>query len=286
MTVLQERPAVLARRRSWLPRSAPLTVVAVGCVVLFALAGLLAPIVATHNPFAVSPQILQSPSGAHLLGTDELGKDIFSQLVHGARASLTIGLAAGLGSLLIGLVVGGIAGYAGGAVDSALMRVAEVFQILPAMIVALVIVAVIGRGTGLTALAVIVALWPQAARIVRGQYLQLRGAEFVDAARLARTPAWRIIAVEIFPVAFPPAGVQAALDVGRGMLLESSLSFLGLGDPNSASWGAVLRRAQPYLSEAWWFSVPAGLCVVLMVLSFNIIGDALGSSGTAGRRSL
>jgi peptide/nickel transport system permease protein len=257
-----------------------------GCVALFALAALFAPIVATHDPFAVSPEILEAPGAAHLLGTDDLGKDLFSQLVHGARVSLTIGLAAGLGSLLIGMVVGGIAGFAGGTVDTVLMRVAEVFQILPAMIVALVIVAVIGRGTGLTAAAVVIALWPQAARIVRGQYLQLRRTEFVDAARLAGTPSWRIVSFEIFPVAFPPAGVQAALDVGRGMLLEASLSFLGLGDPNSASWGAVLRRAQPYLADAWWFSIPAGLCVVLMVLSFNIIGDALGSRGTAGRRSL
>jgi peptide/nickel transport system permease protein len=264
----------------------PLTIVAFSLVAIFTLAALFAPLVAPQDPFAVSISILEPPSAAHWLGTDDVGKDIFSELVYGARVSLFVGLAAGLGSLLLGLVVGGVAGYVGGAVDNALMRFAEIFQIMPAMLIALVIVAVIGRNSTLTAVAVIVALWPQSARIVRSQFLALRHTEFVDAARLAGTPAWRIIAVEIFPVAFAPAGVQAALDVGRGMLLEAGLSFLGLGDPSSVSWGAVLRRAQPFLADAWWFSVPAGICIALMVLSFNVIGDGLGNRGTIGRRAL
>ncbi|WP_037365996.1 ABC transporter permease [Nakamurella lactea] len=273
------------RQRRW-RRPSVLTTIALVLVVLFALAALLAPLISPYDPFAISEAILEGPSSAHLLGTDDVGKDIASQLIYGARVSLFVGIAAGLGSLVIGLIVGGIAGYVGGAVDNMLMRFAEVFQIMPAMLVALVIVAVIGRNSTLTALAVIIALWPQSARIVRSQFLNLRTAEFVDAARISGTPAWRIIAFEIFPVAFAPAGVQASLDVGRGMLLEAGLSFLGLGDPTTSSWGGVLRRAQPYLSDAWWFSVPAGICIALMVLSFNVIGDALGNRGNNGRRAL
>ncbi|RIQ34051.1 ABC transporter permease [Jiangella rhizosphaerae] len=264
----------------------PTTVAAIAIVVLFALVALLAPLIAPYDPFAVSPRILEGPSADHLLGTDDTGKDILSQLIYGARVSLLIGLAAGLGSLVLGIVVGGIAGYVGGAVDNVLMRIAEIFQIMPAMLIALVIVAVIGRNTTLIAAAVIIALWPQSARIVRSQFLALRRAEFVDAARISGTPAWRIIALEIFPVAFAPAAVQAALDIGRGMLLEAGLSFLGLGDPSTSSWGGVLRRAQPFLTDAWWFSVPAGVCIALMVLSFNLIGDAMGRRGTQGRRAL
>jgi peptide/nickel transport system permease protein len=270
------------RLRAW----NPLTVIAVALVAIFAVAGILAPLIVPYDPFAVSANVLQSPSAAHLLGTDDVGKDVFSSIVYGARVSLLVGISAGLGSLVIGLLVGGTAGYVGGAVDNVLMRVAEVFQIMPAMLVALVIVAVLGRSSTLTALAVIIAIWPQSARIVRSQFLSLRSSEFVDAARISGTPAWRIITLEVFPVAFAPAAVQAALDVGRGMLLEAGLSFLGLGDPNAASWGSLLRRAQPFLADAWWFSVPAGVCIALMVLSFNLIGDAMGRKGTAGRRAL
>ncbi|MFD5226756.1 ABC transporter permease [Microbacterium sp. NPDC058342] len=280
--IVVQRAARKVRRN----RLNALTIGAIVIVAVFALAALFAPLIAPFDPFAISNDILEEPSSVHWLGTDDVGKDLFSQIVHGARVSLFIGVAAGLGSLLVGLLVGGIAGYVGGAVDNILMRIAEVFQIMPAMLIALVIVAVIGRDSTLTAVAVILAIWPQSARIVRGQFLALRSSEFVDAARLAATPAWRIILFEIFPLVIPAAAVQAALDVGRGMLLEAGLSFLGLGDPTTASWGAVLRRAQPYLADAWWFSIPAGICIALMVLCFNVIGDAAGSRGSAGRRAL
>lgn len=276
----------MTRKGRWGRRSKPMTTAAVVLVAIFTLAAILAPWISPYDPFAISPNILQPPSAEHWLGTDDVGKDILSQIIYGARVSLFIGVAAGLGSLVIGLIVGGIAGYVGGAVDNVLMRVAEVFQIMPAMLIALVIVAVIGRDSTLTAVAVILAIWPQSARIVRGQFLSLRSSEFVDAARISGTPAWRIILLEIFPLVIPAAAVQAALDVGRGMLLEAGLSFLGLGDPTTASWGAILRRAQPYLADAWWFSIPAGICIALMVLCFNIIGDAAGNRGTGGRRAL
>ncbi|SDT16957.1 ABC transporter permease [Jiangella sp. DSM 45060] len=282
-TATTTKPSRLQRLR--LGRG-PLTIAAIAIVVLFALVALFAPLIAPYDPFAVSERILHAPSADHLLGTDDTGKDILSQLIYGARVSLLIGLAAGLGSLVLGIIVGGIAGYVGGAVDNVLMRIAEMFQIMPAMLIALVIVAVIGRNTTLIAAAVVIALWPQSARIVRSQFLALRRAEFVDAARISSTPAWRIIALEIFPVAFAPAAVQAALDIGRGMLLEAGLSFLGLGDPSTSSWGGVLRRAQPFLTDAWWFSVPAGVCIALMVLSFNLIGDSMGRRGNQGRRAL
>ncbi|QMU95912.1 ABC transporter permease [Microbacterium esteraromaticum] len=280
--IVVQRAARKVRRN----RPNALTIGAIITVGLFALAALLAPVIAPIDPFAISNDILEPPSASHWLGTDDVGKDLFSQIVYGARVSLFIGIAAGLGSLVVGLLVGGIAGYVGGAVDNILMRIAEVFQIMPAMLIALVIVAVIGRDSTLTAVAVILAIWPQSARIVRGQFLALRSSEFVDAARISATPSWRIILLEIFPLVIPAAAVQAALDVGRGMLLEAGLSFLGLGDPTTASWGAVLRRAQPYLADAWWFSIPAGICIAIMVLCFNVIGDAAGNRGSAGRRAL
>ncbi|MFV0462067.1 MAG: ABC transporter permease [Nostocoides sp.] len=266
--------------------SGPMTVIAAAMILVFAAIAVFAPALAPYDPFQVSRDVLQAPSAAHLLGTDDVGKDILSQLIYGARVSLFVGLATGLGSLVVGVIVGGIAGYVGGWVDNVLMRIAEVFQVMPAMLIAIVIVAVIGRSVFLTALAVIIAVWPQSARIVRSQFISLRNTEFVDAARISGTPVLRIILVEILLVAFPPIIVQAALDVGRGMLLEAGLSFLGLGDPNTSSWGGLLRDAQPYLSDAWWFSIPAGICIALMVLSFNLLGDSLSRRGTAGRRAL
>lgn len=283
-TPLATAPAPAVRSR--LLRGRVPALVAATVIAAFAVVALLADVIAPYDPFGVSRSLLEAPGAAHLLGTDDLGKDVLSQLVYGARTSLFIGIAAGAGSFVLGAIVGGIAGYVGGVVDTVLMRVAEMFQILPAMLIALVIVAVIGRSTTLTAVAVVIALWPQSARIIRSQFLALRRKEFVEAARISGTPGWRIILVEILPVAIAPAAVQVALDVGRGMLLEASLSFLGLGDPNAPSWGAVLRRAQPYLVDAWWLSIPAGICIALMVLAFNVLGESFGKSGSAGRRAM
>lgn len=248
------------------------------CAIVLAVivvASVLAPWIAPYEPLALSREMVEGPSSGHWLGTDDLGRDVLSHIIHGGRVSLVVGVAAGLGSLVIGTIVGAVSGYFGGWVDTALMRFTEIFQVMPTLIIALVIVAVLGRGAGYTSVAVVVAVWPQAARVLRSQFLQLRESEFVEASRIAGMRWYEVAFRVILPVAIPPLVVQATLDLGRGILLEAGLSFLGLGDPSAPSWGAMLRRAQPYLDEAWWLSIPAGLAIFAAVFCVNILGDAL-----------
>lgn len=247
---------------------------AVGLVVLglIILASVFAPLIARYDPRAVTSLLTTPPSGAHWLGTDVVGKDVFSNLVYGGRISLTIGLMTGVGVFVIGVVVGATAGYFGGKVDSVLMRITEVFQVIPSLVLALVAVATLGRGIYYTALAITLAIWPQVARIVRAQFLSIKTLDMVAAAQTIGFRSGRIIFVEILPLALPAIIVQVTIDIGSAILIESGLSFLGLGDPNLPSWGTMLQTAQADLS-AWWMSVPPGLAILVVVLAINFVGD-------------
>lgn len=259
---------------------------ALGVLVVVALIAIGADVIAPHDPRSVSPLLLQGPSADHWLGTDDLGRDVLSGLIYGARISLLVGFTAGVGALLIGVLVGAVAGYYRGAVDNVLMRVAEIFQVMPSFILALVIVALLGRSIVLLSVAIVVAVWPQSARLVRGQMLSVRGSDLVLASKSLGYRGPRIIFLELLPGILAPVLVQATLDVGRAILLEAGLSFLGLGDPNFVSWGEMLQRAQPYLATAWWMSVPAGGAILLVVLSVNVLGDGLNDRLNPRRRNL
>jgi peptide/nickel transport system permease protein len=219
----------------------------------------------------------------HALGTDEVGRDLLSRLLFGARISLTVGLFAVIMEVLIGATLGAIAGYYGGWIDSALMRLTDVFLSIPLLPLLLVLTAIVAASSAKAALSfgliviIIGALsWPPVARLVRASFLSLREREFAEAARAIGNNDARIIFRHLLPNAVAPIVVQATLDVANVIILESTLSFLGWGiQPPTASWGNMLANAQSNLSIAWWAAVFPGLCILVTVLAINYIGDGL-----------
>ena len=249
----------------------------VGLVIVasFILTALIGPIAWPHDPIRVSGDLLLGPSLDHPFGTDNVGRDVLALVIAGASLSLTVGLFAAAGSLLVGGLVGSLAGYVGGKVDAILMRVSEFFQVMPAFLLALVIVAIMGSNVWLVIFAITLTIWPQTARLMRAQFLSLREREFVLSARALGFSHTHIIRKEIIPNAMAPVIVQGSLDTGHAILIEAGLAFLGLGDPNVQSWGEMLQRSQIYLLSAWWMSIFPGLAIFLVVLAVNLIGDGL-----------
>jgi peptide/nickel transport system permease protein len=210
-----------------------------------------------------------------MLGTDALGRDVLSGLFHGARVSLLVGLVSTVVALSIGIPIGALAGYYGGLVDDGLMRFTEFFQTIPSFALAIVLLAIFQPSLGYIILAIAIVSWPPVARLVRGEVLSLRHREFVEAATLSGQSNLRIIIWQVLPNALPPIIVLASLMVATAILLESSLSFLGLGDPNVMSWGYMIGAARTVLRTAWWLSFIPGIAIVLTVLALNLIGEGL-----------
>jgi len=236
----------------------------------------LAPVVYSRSPWDMIGAPLQPPGArGFLLGSDMLGRDIASEIMHGARVSLLIGVIASLVAVTIGVTIGACAGYYGGLIDDALMRVTEFFQTIPNFVLLIVLVALFTPSVASIVVAIGVVSWPPVARIVRGEFLSLRAREFVQAAVLLGESDTRIIATQILPNALSPIIVSASLLVATSILLESALSFLGLGDPNLMSWGYMIGAARTLIRRAWWMSVFPGLAIVLTVLALNLIGDGL-----------
>jgi peptide/nickel transport system permease protein len=209
------------------------------------------------------------------LGTDALGRDVASGLVHGARVSLMLGLVSTMVALLIGVPLGALAGYFGGLVDDLAMRFTELFQTVPSFALAIVIVAILQPSIYSIVLAIALVSWPPVTRLVRGEVLSLRSRDYVQAAITVgqRTP--RIIFGQVLPNTIAPIIVMASLMVASAILLESSLSFLGLGDPNLMTWGYMVGAGRTRLIEAWWISVFPGLAIFLAVLALNLVGEGL-----------
>ncbi|MEX3845753.1 ABC transporter permease [Paraburkholderia sp. BR10882] len=209
------------------------------------------------------------------LGTDSLGRDVAAGIAHGARVSLLIGAAsAGIG-LVIGTLVGATGGYFGGLIDDTLVRLTELFQTVPSFLLVIVLVAIGRPNVVVIALAIGVASWPTVARIVRAEFRTLRRSDFVLAARSQGFSNTRIIFGEILPNALPPVIVTASVMVASAILIESSLSFLGMGDPNVMSWGAMIGAGRDSLRTAWYLTAIPGAAIVLAVLALNLLGDGL-----------
>jgi len=264
-------------------------------VALLVAAALVGPFVAPYEPNAMAlERRLESPSADHPLGLDELGRDVLSRLLAGARVSVAVGLAVvGLAGTL-GTLLGAAAGAAGGRWDAALMRAADVFLAFPGILLAIALVAVLGPALRHVVLALVVIGWVGYARLARGQVLQLREQEFVLAARAAGVPPGRLMLRHLLPNVLPIVIVQASLGLAGAMLAEASLSFLGLGiQPPTPSWGAMIDAGRSHLLDAPHVTLAPGLAIALSVLSLNFLGDALvdrldprgGKARTAPRRT-
>ncbi len=223
----------------------------------------------------ITDQSFLPPGPGAVFGTDDLGRDVLSQMVRGAGVSLIVGLTAALASTIIGVIVGSVAGFTGGVVDEVLMRGAEAFQVIPQFFLAILIVALFGPSISRIVLVIAILSWPSTARISRAEFLKLRGLDFVQAARLSGTSRLRLVFWEILPNALPPVIVNTSLLVADAILTEASLSFLGLGDPSRPTWGQMLYSAQPFLRTAWWSAVFPGLAILVTVLGFNMLGDGM-----------
>lgn len=247
---------------------------------LLVLAGMLAAVVLVSvlggaSPRRMSEAPLAPPSRQHVFGTDDLGRDIWTGVLHGARTSLFVGALAAATSAAIGILVGSLAGYYGGRLGDLLMRITEFFLVIPTFLLALVLVAVFSPSIWNVILTIGALGWPSTARLVRAEFLSLREREFVSAARAIGAAPSRILARQILPNAAPPIIVNTSLGVAAAILVEAGLSFLGLGDPNLFSWGLMLRNSREFLRIAWWMPTFPGLAIFVTVLSLNLVGDGL-----------
>lgn len=237
---------------------------------------LLGPILLVADPFDIAAAPLTAPGTSEAwLGTDQQGRDILTGLIYGGRATLAVGASAACISILIGVTIGSLAGYFGGTVDEMLMRVAEFFQVLPALLFAMV-VATLFKPTLLTiALAIGIVSWPSTARLARAEFLKLKELDYVAAEYVIGASRRRIIWSVILPNALPPLIVSATFAIGTAILFEASLSFLGLGDPNRMSWGLMIGSGRSYMLACWWAVTFPGLMIFLTVLAISLIGDGL-----------
>lgn len=244
--------------------------------VLVALA-LLVGFIPQVDPYSLSNEAMQAPSLRALLGTDELGRSVLAGVLYGTRVSLTVGFFAALFATVIGIVIGSAAGFYGGWLDTAVMRIAEFFQVIPGFILAAVIVAM--TGTGLAQIIAVVSLlaWPQVARVMRGEVMRVKQLEFVDGVRCLGLTEREVLVGEIIPNAVAPVLAVGTLIVGQAILLEAALSFLGLSSAELVSWGRMLNSGQRFLFNAWWLSFFPGTAIFVTVLAFNLFGDAVGA---------
>lgn len=242
---------------------------------LFFCAAAFAGRIAPRDPQKTSAHTLRPPSSEFWFGTDDLGRDVFSGVVHGARTSIAIGLTVALMSGLIGVLVGSAAGYAGGLLDDVLMRVTEAFLVPPRFFLALVVAALFGSTYWNLVLVLSVIYWPLTARLVRAEVMSLRERSFVEAARAVGAGHARILFREILPNALPLIVTKVVLMVGGVILVEAGLEFIGLGDANRMSWGYMLHNGQHFIRDAWWMLLFPTLAVSSLVLALNVVGDAL-----------
>ena len=275
--VAPEAPLQPRARGRWFPPALrqPLALVGASVAMLWLLVAVFAPLVAPYDPLEQTFTPFESPSGDHLFGTDELGRDVFSRVVYGARISLPLGVLLVVLASTIGGALGALAGYFRGWVDGAVMRTADLVFAFPAIILAMVVTAALGRGLTNAVLALVIVAWPSYARVVRSLVLSVGDSEYVWATRLLGSSAHRALVREVLPNVVGPVLVLATLDVGNAILLLSGLSFLGLGaQPPAAEWGSMVATGTQYF-QFWWMGTFPGLAIFTAVLAFNFIGDSL-----------
>lgn len=285
MTAGAPAPSAPIRLRSWQMRKPfargsgfrhPLTILGLSIALAWIVIAIFAPLIAPYKPLATNQAIaLHAPSWQHFFGTDELGRDVFSRTLFGARLTIPLGLLLVGISLLIGSTVGAIAGYFGGVIDGIVMRLTDLVFAFPAIVLAMVTTAALGRGVQNAVIALIVVSWPSYARVVRGLVRQLGQSEYVISARLLGSSARRALLRDVLPNVAGPVLVLATLDLGNAILLLSGLSFLGLGpQPPKPEWGLSVSEGVNYFQD-WWVGTFPGLAIFTVVLAFNFLGDSL-----------
>ena len=257
-----------------------LAVIGLAWIVLMIVVAVAAPWVAPYPDQGRGASDLQSrfeaPSGDHPFGTDNQGRDVLSRVIFGARIPLVISFVVAAAVLLVGPLLGGLAGYFGGWVDEIIMRITDIFLAFPALVLAMAMVAILGPSLRNLALAIVVTWWPWYTRLVRGMAVSLRQRPYVEAAKTMGVRDSRIVLRHILPNAFGPVIVQITLDIGTVILEVAGLSFLGLGaKPPTPEWGLMVSEGVEYVLEQWWISVFPGIAIFLLVLAFNLVGDGL-----------
>lgn len=253
-------------------------VAVVGLVMLSAilLAITLGPVFYPNGPFEIVGAPIEAPGASDvLLGTDTLGRDVLAGLLYGGRATLLVGVVAALLSTTIGVLLGGLGGYFGGWVDAVAVRITEFFQVLPPLLLAMVVVTLFQPSLTTITVAIGIVSWPSTMRITRAEFLRIRELDYVKSERAAGAGVARIILRTVLPNALPPIVVMSTLVIGMAMLFEAGLSFLGLGDPNTMSWGLILGNNRDQMLIAWWPVALPGLAIFLAVLSVSLAGDGL-----------
>ncbi len=252
-----------------------------GIIILSVMASsaVFAPFVATHDPFEMDlsdSARLQPPSAEHFFGTDNLGRDVFSRMVYGARISLSVGFVAVFISVVVGILLGGISGYYSGWIDSVIMRVVEIMYCFPTIFLIMMVITFLGPNIINVMVVIGLTSWAGLCRLVRAEFMTLRERDFVHSARVQGVSDLRIIFRHILPNAMAPVYVSATLSVGGAILIESALSFLGLGvQIPTPSWGNILTAGKNYIDYAWWLTLFPGVAILVTVLSFNLVGEGL-----------
>lgn len=236
----------------------------------------LAPVLYPASPWDMSGIPFSRPGeNGMLLGADTLGRDVASGILHGARVSLLIGIASALAALCIGVLLGCVAGYAGGLVDMAIVRFTEIFQTIPSFVLAILMVAILTPSLATIILAIALVSWPPLARLTRAQVMSISQREFVQAARCQGQSTLSVVVRHVLPNAISPVIVAGSLTVAAAILIEAALSFMGLGDPNFMSWGYMIGAGRTVIRQAWWMSVFPGFAILLTVVAINLVGEAL-----------
>lgn len=265
------------RRTLHLLRTMPLSLFGLGVVVLSVIVAAFAPSLAPYDPLEINySDRLLSPGWKNLLGTDSLGRDIFSRIIYGTRISMVIGIIVILGSAITGTLLGLGAGYFGGKIDNIIMRLADIFLAFPGLVLAMAFVAAMKPSLEGTILALSIVAWPTYARLVRGSVLSIKELDFIEAARATGESEFSIMFNHILPNVMSPIVIQGTLDLGRAIMRASSLGFIGLGvQPPTPEWGAMAADGRDYILNQWWLSTFPGLAIFFVVMAFNLLGDGL-----------
>lgn len=246
-------------------------------LLIILMTALFAPSISNYDPFSLNDDLLNPPGNKYYLGTDGLGRDVFSGILHGARTSILVGVTAATISAVIGIVIGGVAGYFGGKVDIIVSEIINIFLMLPTFFLILIVVALFGSNMMNMMIIIGLTTWTSNAKLMRAQALSIKERTFIKAQITMGKSKTRILIDHIIPNGIFPIIANTTMNISQAILLESSLSFLGLGDPNLISWGQMVFHGKSYLVNGWWVSTFSGAAIVVTVLAFYLIGDGLNS---------